>query len=122
MTTAIQTVRDFCIAWSRLDLDELMRYFLDDAVYQNMPGPAARGESAIRKTIAAFLSGWDATEWEIANIAAEGHVVFVERIDRTTAGGKHVALPVVGVFRIEDGKIAEWRDYFDLSTYTRAMS
>ncbi|MBK9612327.1 limonene-1,2-epoxide hydrolase family protein [Candidatus Amarobacter glycogenicus] len=56
------------------------------------------------------------------NVAAAGNVVFAERIDRTDAGGKHVDLPCVGVFEMDGGKIRVWRDYFDLATYTRAMS
>jgi limonene-1,2-epoxide hydrolase len=115
-------IRDFCAAWSRLDLDELMSYFADDAVYHNMPGPPAEGRDAVRRTIESFLKGWDRTEWEIRNIAANGNVVFAERVDRTDAGERHVDLPLVGVFEVEGGKIRAWRDYFDLATYTRAMS
>lgn len=115
-------VREFCEAWSRLDLDELMAYFTDDAVYHNMPGPPATGRAAVRATIARFLGGWNATEWEVLNTASSGNVVFAERVDRTDAGGKHVDLPVVGVFELRDGKIAAWRDYFDLATYAKAMS
>lgn len=56
-------------------------------------------------------------------IAAGGTVVFAERVDRTdTRDGKHVDLPVVGVFEIVDGKIRAWRDYFDLATYMRAVA
>jgi len=122
MADPVQVVRDFCAAWSRLNTDELMGYFADDAVYHNMPGPPATGRDAVRKTIERFLGGWERTTWEILNIAAAGNVVLVERVDRTDAGGKHIDLPLVGVFEIEDGKIRAWRDYFDLATYTRAMS
>lgn len=118
----IDTVRNFCAAWSRLDIDELMAYFTDDAVYHNMPGPPANGREAVRRTIESFLKGWQTTDWEVVNVAAAGNVVLAERVDRTDAGGKHVDLPVVGVFEVEDGKIRAWRDYFDLATYTRAMS
>jgi hypothetical protein len=31
--TPAEVVRDFCAAWSRLDLDELLAYFTEDAVY-----------------------------------------------------------------------------------------
>ena len=118
----IEVVRDFCAAWSRLNVEELIGYFSEDAVYHNMPGPASRGVTAVRRTIEGFLRGWDKTRWEIVSIAASGSTVLVERVDRTNAGEKHVDLPVVGVFEIEDGKIRAWRDYFDLTTYTRAMS
>ena len=29
-------VRDFCAAWARRDIGELLGYFTDDAVYHNM--------------------------------------------------------------------------------------
>lgn len=122
MPGAEDVVRDFCAAWSRLDIEELMTYFTDDAVYHNMPGPPAKGRDAVRATIERFLKGWDATAWEILNIASAGDVVFAERVDRTDTGGRHVDLPLVGVFELADGKIQAWRDYFDLATYTRATS
>lgn len=118
----IELIRAFCAAWSRLDIDELMGYFTDDAIYHNMPGPPATGREQVRKTIERFLKGWQETDWEILNIAQAGNVVFAERVDRTEAGGKHVDLPLVGVFEIDNGKIRAWRDYFDLATYTRALA
>ena len=42
--------------------------------------------------------------------------------DRTDVGGRHVDLPCCGVFEMAGGKIKVWRDYFDLATYTRAIS
>ena len=57
----------------------------------------------------------------IFDIAESGDVVIAERLDRTQAGDKAVDLPCTGVFEIRDGKIASWRDYFDLGTYARAM-
>ncbi len=118
----IDTVREFLSLWDRLDVEVLMPFFTDDAVYHNMPGPPATGSAAVRATIERFLKGWSKTEWELLNIAASGNVVFAERVDRTDAGTKHVDLPVVGVFELRDGKIAAWRDYFDLATYQRAMA
>lgn len=119
--TPSEVIQAFCAAWSRLDIDELMTYFTDDAVYHNMPGPPAQGRDAVRAVIARFLGGWQRTDWEVLNLAAAGNIVFAERVDRTDAGGRHVDLPVVGVFEVDGERIAAWRDYFDLATYTRAM-
>lgn len=47
--------------------------------------------------------------------------MIAERLDRTQAAEKSVDLPCTGVFTIREGKIAYWRDYFDLGTYMRAM-
>lgn len=119
--TPTDIISEFCAAWSRLDVDELMTYFTDDATYHNMPGPPAVGGDAVRQTIDSFLGGWQKTDWEVTNIAANGNVVFAERVDRTDVGGKHVDLPCVGVFEMTGGKIQVWRDYFDRATYVSAM-
>ena len=116
-----QTVRDFCAAFERLDVDAVMSFFADEPTYHNMPGPPATGAAAVRATVERFLGGWDRTEWRILHIASAGDVVFAERVDVTDAGGRHVELPCVGVFEFAGAKIKTWRDYFDLATYTRAM-
>lgn len=119
---AAELVREFCGAFSRLDVDEVMGYFADDAVYHNMPTQPLRGKDAIRQAIQGFLGAWSKTQWDVLNIAAAGDVVLTERVDRIWAGDKHVDLPVAGVFEVRDGKIAAWRDYFDMNTYLKAMT
>ena len=44
-----------------------------------------------------------------------GNKVLTERIDRIldADGAEVMTVPVMGIFEIEDGKIAAWRDYFD---------
>lgn len=60
-----------------------------------------------------------AVEFEILNISASGDVVLTERLDKFSMGGRNVELPVAGVFEVREGKIAAWRDYFDLPTWTK---
>ena len=76
----------------------------------------------LRAFIKAFLADWTQTSWDITTIMAEGDRVMVERLDRTALGEVKVDLPCCGVFVMEDGKIKEWRDYFDLATYTNALT
>jgi limonene-1,2-epoxide hydrolase len=117
-----RVIRDFIAAWSRLDAAELIPYFTEDGVYHNMPGPPVAGRANVERLIRGFLSTWTETRWEVLNLLCEGDVVMAERVDRTKAGAKSVDLPCTGVFLMRDGKIAVWRDYFDLATYTRAMA
>ena len=114
-------VRQFIAAWSRLNCDELVEYFTEDGVYHNMPTQPVAGRENLRKFIGSFLANWDKTEWDIRNLLAQGDIVMVERLDRTIAAGKPVNLPCFGIFEMRNGKIAEWRDYFDMATFTRAL-
>lgn len=115
-------VRRFIADWLSLDADRLAEYFTEDGVYHNMPIAPVAGRAALRKFIAAFIANWESTDWEILNLAVDGERVYVERIDRTVVGGTPVSLPCFGVFEMRGGKIAEWRDYFDMATYTKAVA
>jgi limonene-1,2-epoxide hydrolase len=50
---------------------------------------------------------------------ASGDVVMNERVDRFLIRGTWLEIPLMGVFVLRDGLIAEWRDYFDLADFTR---
>src|SRR5213076_3077642 len=80
------------------------------------------GRANIEAMIRAVIAPWSETRWEIVTLLSAGNVVVAERIDRTRAGERSVELPIVGVFELEEGKIRAWRDYFDLGTYTQAMT
>ena len=121
MSANTQLIQEFCKAWSRLDPAELAGYFAEDGIYHNMPAGPVQGRKAIQDFIQGFAASWTKTDWEILNLAESGNVVIAERVDRTQAGDKSVDLPCTGVFEIRDGKIACWRDYFDIGTYARAM-
>lgn len=121
-TDNVAIVRAFIAAWSRLDVDELVGYFAADGIYHNMPIAPVQGHAALRQFIAGFVGGWSEPAWEVRNIVGSGNVVIAERVDRMHVGGKPVALPCCGVFELADGKIAAWRDYFDMATYTAALA
>jgi limonene-1,2-epoxide hydrolase len=111
-------VRRFCAAWSRRNIEELLGYFAADATYHNMPMPPVTGHDGIRQVLEMFVPPAERIDFEVAQVASNGAVVFTERVDRFVIGGKEIALPVAGVFEIRDGKIAAWRDYFDMQTFT----
>jgi len=114
-------VREFLQAWSRLNPAELASYFAEDGCYFNIPTQPIRGRVQIEKFIGGFIASWTHTEWDIVTLLAEGNRVMVERLDRTQTQRGKVDLPCVGVFEMQDGKIREWRDYFDLGTYQKAL-
>jgi limonene-1,2-epoxide hydrolase len=115
-------VREFVKAWSNLDADELVSYFASDGTYYNMPTNPVTGHEDLRAFISGFLASWEKTDWEVINLLADGDLVMVERMDRTTAAGRYIELPCFGVFEMKNGKIKVWRDYFDLATFTNAVA
>ncbi len=122
MTDNVDLVRAFCEAFSRRNSDELLGFFTEDAVYHNMPMPPVRGKEAIRSVLDMFLKPSQSVEFIILQIAASDGAVLTERLDRFVMGGKNVDLPVCGVFEVDGGKIAAWRDYFDMAAWTRQTS
>ncbi len=115
----LDLVSRFCAAFSRRDPDEILEFFTEDAVYHNMPMPAVRGKAAIRSVLEMFLKPSQSVEFAVLAAAASGDLVLNERLDKFSLGGRNVELPVSGVFEIQNGKIAAWRDYFDMATWTR---
>jgi limonene-1,2-epoxide hydrolase len=87
-----------------------------------MPAASAQGTQAVRKLITSFISPATNVDWEILSIAQSGATVLTERVDRFVINGKDVTLPVMGAFDMRDGKIAAWRDYFDMATWQKQIA
>jgi len=115
----------FVAAWKRLNVNEIMGFFSEDAVYTNIPiDPPNEGKEAIRKTIEGFVGMATAIEFVVHHTAENpaAGLVMNERTDRFRVGDRWVEARVMGVFEIRDGKISAWRDYFDLAEFTSQMS
>jgi limonene-1,2-epoxide hydrolase len=119
--TPIDVVRRFCEAWGRLDLDEIVGFFSDGAVYHNIPMDPVVGPDAIRAFIAGFTGGVEGIVFRVDHIAAEGDAVMTERHDIFTFANGEIDLPVMGTFEVTDGKITAWRDYFDMNQFMSQM-
>jgi len=118
----IDVVRGFCAAWADGDLDALIAFFTDDAVYHNIPLDPVMGPEQIRATVAGFTGGVESIEFRLDAIAADGGTVLTERLDIFAfPGGHRIELPVMGTFEVRDGKIAAWRDYFDMNQFMSQM-
>jgi limonene-1,2-epoxide hydrolase len=120
-----KVVNDLFAAWSRLNLDEIMGYFDENGVWDNVPmNTPAKGKAAVREMTQGFLKDTAGFEVKILKSAHLGNLVFNERVDTIRMkNGKSAAVPVAGVFELNDaGKITSWRDYFDLATFTKQLS
>ena len=121
MTAALDTVNRFLTAAAKRDYDTALPLLSEDVEYQNMPIMPVKGRDAVKEQLEALLAMGTDSEWKVLREVADGDVVMNERVDVFVIGGKPVELPVMGVFVLRDGLIAEWRDYFDLQTIMSQM-
>ena len=110
-------VTQFCEAWPRMDAEELASYFTDDGVYHNIPMAPAVGRAAVHELLTGLGTMISAIRFEVHRQVADGGLVMNERTDHITMGDRVIALPVVGVFEIDNGRIRAWRDYFDMAQF-----
>lgn len=123
MSDAIDLIRRFCDEFAKgSSVDDIVAYFTDDAVYHNIPVEPAVGPEAIKAVFSMFTTGVERMEFKIRNIVGEGDVVLTERVDVFVLPNVTIELPVMGTFEVRDGKIAKWRDYFDLNQYMSQLA
>lgn len=119
---AIAVVRALVAAFNRSDGAAIADLLADDVVCAGIPLEPAYGGEATMAMLAPFLAA-EAIDWRILAIAANGKMVFTERDDRFRFAGRDwTSVRAAGIFEIDgDGRIAAWRDYFDLAELERAM-
>ncbi len=110
-----QVVEQFFAACCALDFDGALALIDEDCVYRNMPFHTARGKARIKRDLTTMAKGMTSFDVEMLHIAVNGNVVLTERIDTLAGRFFKAALPLMGVLVVENGKITEWRDYFDWS-------
>jgi limonene-1,2-epoxide hydrolase len=116
-------VDDFVSAFNANDLDGIMSFFAEAAVYHNIPMDPVTGVEAIRGVIAGFQGMATEIDWIVHHSAATADgLVLNERTDRFLVNGKWVELPVMGTFEIQEGKITKWRDYFDMNQFQSQLA
>ena len=117
-----EIVSAFIDAFRQADLDRIMDFFEEDAVYHNIPLEPAQGTEAIRTVLQGFIAMASETDWIVHRIAEDADgVVMTERTDRFLVGETWVEIPVMGTFELRGGKLCAWRDYFDLAQFQKQL-
>lgn len=119
MTDLLATVQTVIAAVAAKDYDTALVHFTPDCEYTNLPMGSVTGPGGIRAVLEPFFAPTIANELIVLRSAVEGDTVFTERLDRHRIESGWAELPVTGVFVFREGKIAVWREYFDLGTLLR---
>jgi limonene-1,2-epoxide hydrolase len=116
------TVEAFIAAWNRSDLEAAFAMMADDIIWHNIPMEPAVGIDACKALMAQFPPV-EGIEFETHHISAKGTVVMTERTDKFLIGGTWRKIRLMGIFEVDsDGKIAKWRDYFDMAEMQREFA
>jgi ketosteroid isomerase-like protein len=108
--------------WSclyRKDFDGVAACIAEDGHYEDVPAPdaGAVGPANVVKRLRVGLDPVERFEHEIHRVVAEGQDVVVEHTETWHfASGEKLTNHFVTVHVVKDGKIALWRDYWDLNT------
>lgn len=120
MSDPVQTVRNFVDQWRVSEaamLQSFRDYFTPTTVWDNVGLARTTGIDEALALMAGFGTqlGIATIVVDMLNIAANGNVVLTERVDRffDKEGKERGAVRVMGAFEIKDGKVVDWRDYFD---------
>ena len=102
---------------------ELAAYFTDDALYDDVPLPAARvvGRSAIVRKLEIGLARVPRHVHHVHRMVADDTTVVTEHTeDWCFAPDQVVSLPFVSVQEIDNGRIRRWSDYSNIDTLLSA--
>jgi limonene-1,2-epoxide hydrolase len=119
-----QLVNQFWQALYARDFDAVASFFGPDSTYTDVATPPedlAVGPDQVvarLKLGIAQLERYDHTE---VLMVAESNVVVTEHLENWTwSTGEEISFPFTSIHVIEDGRIARWTDYWDLSTLLNA--
>ena len=107
-------------ACERRDLDAVCALVTDDIEYDNVPIGKVYGPDGVRSVLSGGVTAAASDiEWVVHRQVESGDTVMNERTDRFLVDGRWVEIPIAAVFVVRDGRVALWRDYFDLESYRR---
>lgn len=122
-------VRRFYASWETIPFSQLSKryreYLADDVTFE-IPGAAPfqgiEKAAAFMDEFAKEIPDLVSVKIEIKSIAAEGDLVFNERVDsHCDAGGRpHIVVPICSVMKLRDGKIVRWQEYLDPRPFLEA--
>lgn len=120
-TAPLDVAIAFMKAMEQKDYDTGLKYVADTCEYTNGPTGTTHGPAGVRGVLEPFFAPIEENDFIIHRSAANGPVVFLERLDRHRYPGGWVELPVNCVMEVHDGKITVWHEYFDMATIVNGI-
>jgi len=107
-------IRSYVETWNRGDLQKLSEYWSPNMVHHTRTKSHCLDE--VKNIVGSFMNAFPDLRWKIDDIVAEGDRVVTRMTAQATNTGSYMGLPatgkkiscaVMGIARVDDGKIAE---------------
>ena len=108
-----RVVRELLDAAGSLDVEAILPLLSDDIEWTSPPLPVFRGKGSAERALRILSRILRSYKFRDDTWSEQDGSVFVERTELLGFGSLEVELPVVSVFRVEEGRIVVWRDYYD---------
>ena len=108
-------VRAWSEGGSALVCARIRELFSDRTVWVQPGLPTVVGVEAAVELVQTWGAAFSDYELEVRHVASAAGAVLIERFEtfRHPDGSVYLELPVVGVAEFADGRITEWREYYD---------
>ena len=117
----VVVVMEMLEKWHTLDSDGALNMFTEDGAFHSMMSEPIKGHKALEVFLGKLFSSMSELTLDVRSLAVTGNTVILERFDSWRFNDRPGSIPVVGVFVVEEGKIKEWREYYDRATILKEM-
>ena len=118
MSLMQDTLRSIMAATQSQDNDGFLAHLTDDVEYVfHVGSPGVRGKDGVRRFLAKYRTIAQDVVWRVDRIAESADCLFIEGYEEYTdkRTGQRIAHPYMGIMEFRDGKVARWRDYFEMN-------
>ena len=118
MSEMMDTIHAVMEANADGDNEAFLEFLTDDIEYHYHVGSRPLlGKEWVRKFIHKYREITADVLWRIDRYAEKDNCLFVEGYEEYTdqRTNERIAHPYMGIFEFRDGKIAKWRDYFEMN-------
>lgn len=126
MTNELEPVLELWRAIGTRDWAAVKAVVSDDCIFMDMPlGPtlAARGPDNVVKRLRSGLENEDLAGWanqDVLMLTNGVDVMYEHLVIYKSSNGDIARNPIVSVHKVIDGKVALWKDYWDLNAIANA--
>ena len=118
MSPMRQVLQAIMEATQAQDNERFLDFLTDDVEYQfHVGSPGVNGKAGVRKFLSRYRTIAEDVVWRVDRVAESDDCLFIEGYEEYTdkRTGDRVAHPYMGIMEFRDGKIAKWRDYFEMN-------